>query len=55
MVRIATGTLLWAGEKGLNAQDIKEIILSGDRSKAGPTAPPYGLYLNRVFYDGIES
>ncbi|SDM68386.1 tRNA pseudouridine(38-40) synthase TruA [Acetanaerobacterium elongatum] len=54
MVRIVAGTLLWAGEKGLTAQDIKEIILSGDRSKAGPTAPPYGLYLNRVFYDGIE-
>lgn len=51
MVRIITGTLLLAAEKGLAAQDIHGIIVSKERSNAGPTAPPYGLYLNRVYYD----
>ncbi len=51
MVRIITGTLLLAAEKGLTAQDIQGIIASKERSNAGATAPPHGLYLNRVFYD----
>ena len=29
---------------------IPEIIQAKDRHKAGPTAPPEGLYLNQVIY-----
>ena len=29
---------------------LPEIINSKNREKAGPTAPPEGLYLNKVFY-----
>ena len=29
---------------------IKEILETLDRRKAGPTAPPQGLYLTRVYY-----
>ena len=30
--------------------EIKEIILSGDRVRAGKTVSPEGLYLNKVNY-----
>lgn len=52
MVRIMVGTLLQVASKRINPLDIKRIILAKDRSKAGPTAVPYGLYLNKVFYKG---
>lgn len=54
MVRIMVGTLLHVSMGRIKKSDIKNIILSKDRSKAGPTAVPCGLYLNRVFYKGIN-
>lgn len=54
MVRIIMGTLLDVGLKKLQPQDIPAIIASRDRKKAGGTAPPEGLYLYRVFYDGLD-
>lgn len=51
MVRIIVGTLIAVNDNRILPEQIDEIILSKDRSKAGKTAPPYGLYLNRVFYD----
>ena len=50
MVRIITGTLLYTAQGRIRPDDIPSIISALDRSKAGPTAPPQGLYLNRVFY-----
>ena len=50
MVRIMAGTLLRVQEGKLSPEDIPGIIEARDRSKAGPTAPACGLYLNRVFY-----
>ncbi len=50
MVRIIVGTLLYTAQGKLAPDDIPDIIKALDRSKAGPTAPPEGLYLNRVFY-----
>lgn len=50
MVRIMTGTLLKAAEGKLSADDITEIIEKKDRSLAGETAPPCGLYLKKVEY-----
>ena len=32
-------------------EDIPEILDSGNRTLAGPTAPPGGLYLTRVWYE----
>ena len=54
MVRILVGTMLYVSQGKIRAEEIPAILQSGDRSKAGPTAPAQGLYLNRVFYDGIE-
>ena len=31
--------------------DIPRILESGDRSAAGPTVPPGGLYLTRLWYE----
>ncbi|HQP32337.1 MAG TPA: tRNA pseudouridine(38-40) synthase TruA [Deltaproteobacteria bacterium] len=51
MVRNIIGTLLMVGRGGLAPEDISGIIESRDRSKAGPTAPPQGLYLVAVNYE----
>jgi tRNA pseudouridine38-40 synthase len=50
MVRILCGTLVYAGNGKLSPEQIPEILKSGQRVLAGPTAPPQGLYLNRVDY-----
>lgn len=50
MVRIIAGTLINVGEGRIKPADVKEITESKDRSKAGSTAPPYGLYLYSVEY-----
>lgn len=51
MVRIMVGTLLYVAQGKLTAGDIPAILAGRSRSMAGPTAPPHGLYLNRVFYE----
>lgn len=51
MVRILVGTLLEANYRKMTKDDLMEILLSKNRRLAGPTAPPYGLYLNKVFYE----
>lgn len=50
MVRIMTGTLVAVAQHKIAFDEIGEIIDSRDRSKAGMTAPPDGLYLNKVAY-----
>jgi tRNA pseudouridine38-40 synthase len=50
MVRILTGTLLYVAQGKISPQDITAIITGRDRTKAGPTVPPSGLFLNKVFY-----
>lgn len=50
MVRIMAGTLIFVSMGKIAADDIADIINSGDRSKAGITAAPHGLYLNDVIY-----
>lgn len=52
MVRIMAGTLVFVGEGKISSVDIKDIIESKDRTRAGVTLPPQGLYLNKVFYGG---
>lgn len=50
MVRIMVGTMLYHSAGSLK-MSVDKIIESRDRNNAGFTAPPHGLYLNRVFYD----
>ncbi len=50
MIRIITGTLLEVGMGKLAHEDIAGILDSLDRSKAGPTVPPHGLFLIDVKY-----
>ena len=54
MVRIMVGTLLRVAQGKIKKEDILGIINAQDRSKAGPTALPCGLYLNKVFYDNTD-
>ncbi len=51
MVRAITGTVLYAAEGKLTAEDIPIILDSGNRTLAGPTVPPGGLYLTRLWYE----
>ncbi|MCH5184751.1 MAG: tRNA pseudouridine(38-40) synthase TruA [Oscillospiraceae bacterium] len=50
MVRIIAGTLVFAGLGKINPADISDIINSKDRTRAGITAPPNGLFLKEVYY-----
>ncbi len=50
MVRIMTGTLLSVAQGKTDPYAISEIIEAKDRNRAGMTAPPEGLYLNKVEY-----
>jgi tRNA pseudouridine38-40 synthase len=50
MVRIVAGTLVAIGEGRIAAAELTEILTGRDRERAGPTAPPHGLALMRVFY-----
>lgn len=50
MVRIIVGTLIDVAFGRTQHSEIEDIILAKHRSRAGMTAPPEGLYLNRVDY-----
>ncbi len=50
MVRIIVGTLVEVGLSKIDPADMAGIIASCDRSRAGMTAPPEGLYLNKVVF-----
>jgi tRNA pseudouridine38-40 synthase len=50
MVRIMAGTLIEVYKGKILPSDIPFIIESKDRTRAGMTAPPDGLYLHEVFY-----
>lgn len=52
MVRIMAGTLLYVSNGKIKAEEIPEIIKKKDRTLAGITAPPDGLYLNKVYFSG---
>lgn len=50
MVRIMAGTLIEVGQGRRSAASVEEAVSAGDRSKAGPTAPPQGLTLLEIRY-----
>jgi tRNA pseudouridine38-40 synthase len=51
MVRSLVGTMAEAGRGKVPATLLAELLTSGARHLAGPTAPPQGLYLVEVFYE----
>lgn len=51
-VRIMTGTLKLVGEGKWTVRDVADALAACDRTRGGPTAPPDGLYLAEVRYDG---
>lgn len=50
MVRSIVGTLVEVGRGALTPGEVQDILLTGDRSRVGPTAPPQGLILWQVSY-----
>ena len=50
MVRIMAGTLYFVAIGKIEVNEIKDIILSKTREKAGVTAPANGLFLSKVNY-----
>ncbi len=52
MVRAIMGTVVYCSEGKLDPRDIPALLAARDRRLTGPTVPPQGLYLSRVWYDG---
>jgi tRNA pseudouridine38-40 synthase len=50
MVRAVVGTLLLVGKGMITPEDVKTIIKSRDRSRAGASVPAKGLYLTGITY-----
>ena len=50
MVRIIAGTLIEVGRGRRTPEDVRAVLASGARERAGFTAPAHGLYLERVDY-----
>ena len=51
MVRALVGTILKLNEGKITLEDFKNIFTKKNREYAGPSAPPYALYLNSVNYN----
>ena len=54
MVRNIVGTLIRVGQGREPANWVSDVLAKKDRAAAGPTAPPQGLILLSVEYDGCE-
>ncbi len=52
MVRAIMGTIIYCAEGKLHYNEIPRLLEARDRRLTGPTAPPQGLYLSRIWYDG---
>lgn len=52
MCRAMVGTMVYASYGKLISEEIPALLEKRDRRLTGPTMPPQGLYLNRVWYDG---
>lgn len=50
MVRNLVGTVVDVGRERKTIADFYRILVAGDRKLASATAPPQGLYLEKVFY-----
>jgi tRNA pseudouridine38-40 synthase len=52
MARAIVGTLLYVSEGKIRADEIPALLSARDRRLTGPTVPPQGLYMTRLWYDG---
>ena len=52
MCRAMVGTLIYVSEGKIRPEAIPQLLAQGDRRLAGPTVPPGGLYMTRIWYDG---
>ncbi|MFQ5682815.1 MAG: tRNA pseudouridine(38-40) synthase TruA [Candidatus Binatia bacterium] len=50
MVRNIVGTLVQVGRAERGAKELYRLLQARDRTQAGPTAPPHGLFLTEVKY-----
>lgn len=50
MARNIVGTLVEVGRGAMRAEEMADVLSAKDRSHAGPTAPPRGLFLRKVWY-----
>lgn len=51
MARAMAGTVVYAAEGKIKPSEIGDILESGNRTAAGPTVPPGGLYMTHLWYD----
>lgn len=51
MARAMAGTVVYAAEGKFAPEQVGKILFSGDRTAAGPTVPPGGLYMTKLWYD----
>ncbi|HIY21788.1 MAG TPA: tRNA pseudouridine(38-40) synthase TruA [Candidatus Flavonifractor merdigallinarum] len=51
MVRAMVGTCVYAAEGKFAADDVPAILDGRNRTAAGPTVPPGGLYMTHLWYD----
>ena len=51
MCRAMVGTMVYASYGKLIPEEIPMLLEKGDRRLTGPTMPPQGLYMNRIWYD----
>ena len=55
MARAMAGTVVYAAEGKFPPEQIGKILDSGNRTAAGPTVPPGGLYMTHLWYDdGVD-
>lgn len=54
MVRALVGSCVYAAEGKFAPADIPAILQGKNRTDAGPTAPPQGLYMTRLWYEETE-
>jgi len=52
MVRRMVGVIVEVGRGGLGLDDVRQFLAAGSEVPARLTAPPSGLFLERVFYEG---
>jgi tRNA pseudouridine38-40 synthase len=52
MVRNLAGTLVEVGQGQRSPAEVEQVLISGERCRAGPTAPAPGLCLERIRYPG---
>ena len=54
MARAMAGTVVYAAEGKFPPESVADILAGCDRTAAGPTVPPGGLYMTKLWYDDGE-